>query len=214
MREPSIGAGFARGFVELAVSKGANRNELLRRSGIAPERLDDQDNRVPLAKYIVLMRAGKDPANYPALALHFGESYDMEELSIVGLIAGACENVAEAMMQINRYAGLIVEFDGAAPRDRLVISREDGQLWMIDTRENPNDTPEITESGFARMVSRAHRFGRPDLIKAVHFTHAAPSYRAEYDRVFRVPLVFESDRNALLMNGEEWANLKPLTPPS
>jgi AraC-like DNA-binding protein len=132
----------------------------------------------------------------------------------VGLIAGASENLTEAMTQINRYARLVVEFDNGAARDRLVIAREGGTFWMIDTRENPDDSPEITESAFARMMSRARRFGRADIIQAVHFTHSAPAYHAEYDRIFQMPLVFESDRNALLINGEEWANIKPPSQPS
>jgi hypothetical protein len=32
------------------------------------------------------MRAGKELANGPSLALHFGEAFDIAELSIVGLI--------------------------------------------------------------------------------------------------------------------------------
>jgi AraC-like DNA-binding protein len=212
--EPTIGAGFARALLELAVGKGADARELLQRSGIDPAALEDQDNRVPLAAYLRLMRAGKVLAKDPALALHFGEAYGMEELSIVGLVAGACENLAEAMTQVNRYARLVIEFDGAALRDRLVFSREGDDLWMIDTRENPNASPEITESSFARMVSCAHRFGRSDLVKAVHFTHAAPDYRAEYDRIFRVPLVFESERNALVLDSKEWAAIRPPSPPS
>jgi AraC-like DNA-binding protein len=35
-------------------------------------------------------------------------------------------------------------------------------------------------------------------------THAAPPYRAEYDRIFRVPVMFGSDRNALLLSSVEW----------
>lgn len=35
-------------------------------------------------------------------------------------------------------------------------------------------------------------------------THPPPPYRAEYDRILRLPVVFESDRNALLLNDEEW----------
>ena len=34
-------------------------------------------------------------------------------------------------------------------------------------------------------------------VKEVHVTHAAPSYRAEYERIFRAPTVFDSDKNAL-----------------
>ena len=36
--------------------------------------------------------------------------------------------------------------------------------------------------------------------KAIHFTHKEPSYRAEYDRIFRVPLFFGSRMNAILID--------------
>jgi AraC-like DNA-binding protein len=36
-------------------------------------------------------------------------------------------------------------------------------------------------------------------IKAIHFTHEEPSYRAEYDRIFDVPLFFGSHMNAFLI---------------
>ena len=42
---------------------------------------------------------------------------------------------------------------------------------------------------------------RPNTLE-VHVTHAPPSYRAEYDRVFRCPVVFESPRNALRLDRE------------
>jgi AraC-like DNA-binding protein len=46
----------------------------------------------------------------------------------------------------------------------------------------------------------------PDLakrpfLKAIRFTHKEPSYRAEYDRIFGVPIFFESHMNALLIDG-------------
>ena len=36
--------------------------------------------------------------------------------------------------------------------------------------------------------------------KAIRFTHEEPSYRAEYDRIFGVPLFFGSNMNALLLD--------------
>src|SRR5919206_580757 len=86
----------------------------------------------------------------------------------------------------------------------FAVSKDAGRLWVVDTRKNPNDFPELTESTFARMVCSSRRhFGEVPFVKAVHFTHAAPPYRAEYDRIFQVPVVFESDRNAVLTD-EEW----------
>src|SRR6266542_1291066 len=112
---------------------------------------------------------------------------------------------------MNRYARLTVEVDGDG--DRYVLSRNRGQLWMIDTRKNPNDFPELTESGFARMVCMSHRLlGEKQFVNAVHVTHAAPAYRAEYDRIFRVPVVFESDKNALLMDDAMLSYKPPISP--
>lgn len=209
-REPTIGAGFARGLIEAAVARGATRDELLARAKIAPDSVIDQDGRIPFSRYKALMYAGQKLANDPALALHFGEAYDFEELSIVGLIGNSCENLGQAMAQLNRYARLVVEVDGVT-RDRLVFSRDHDGLWIIDTRENPNAFPEMTESAFARIVSSAHRFAKAEL-KAVHFTHKEPTYRAEYDRIFQVPITFESGRNALLMVSDEWMRMKPPVP--
>ena len=198
MPEPTVAAGLVRGLMELAVSKGASREVLAERARIDPEELQDQDNRIPFSKYVALMRAGKELSNDPALALHFGETIDMAEMSIVGLIGRAAETGADGFAQINRYARLVVEVDlGTA--DRFQLTRSAGQLWIVDTRKNPSDFPEMTESTFARMVCASRRSsGETQFAKAVHVTHAAPGHRAEYDRIFRVPVVFESDKNALL----------------
>ncbi len=156
------------------------------------------------------MRAGKELANDPALALHFGEAYDMTELSIVALIGQACETFADAFAQLDRFGRLLIDIEVDDPAGRrLVLSRENGQVWVIDTRKNPNDFPELTESAFARMVPSLRRMGgEKQFVKEVHFTHAAPAYRAEYDRIFQVPIVFESDRNALLMTDDSWLTMK------
>jgi AraC-like DNA-binding protein len=199
----SIAAGFARALVDLAASKGADRGELLARSGIDPARLEDQDNRIPLSNYMNLMRVGKELSGDPALALHFGEAYDMSELSIVGLLGQAAESGGAAFAQLGRYTKLIADIDveGPAGEERLQFERKGNELWLIDKRRNPNDFPEMTESSFARMVTTARRNGNGKMIIAVHVTHAAPVYRAEYDRIFSVPVTFASDWNGLQVDG-------------
>jgi AraC-like DNA-binding protein len=189
--------------MDLAVSKGADGKTLLEKSGLSLRELEDQDNRIPFEKYVALMRAGQ--AVDPALALHFGEAFEISELSIVGLIGQACETVADAFAQLGRYNRLMIDVEFEGPNDeRLVLARVAGQLWLVDTRRNPNDVPEITESSFARMVCMSRHLGRADIIKEVHVTHAAPAYRAEYDRIFPMPVIFESGKNALLMADDSW----------
>jgi AraC-like DNA-binding protein len=44
-------------------------------------------------------------------------------------------------------------------------------------------------------------------VQAVQVTHPDPGYRAEYDRIFRAPVTFGCERNALRIN-EAWATAR------
>ena len=195
MPELTVAAGLARGFIEVAISKGATEEALLARAGLAREVLDDQDNRIPFPKYVALMRAGKDLCSDPALGLHFGELNDLARVSVVGLIGYASDTILEAMQQMNRYGRLVIEFDGGP--DRFRIAQEMGGLWLVDNRENANLFPELTESTFARLVCGAHRFGFRPLVKQIHVTHPDPGYAHEYQRIFGVPVTFGAQWNAM-----------------
>lgn len=210
MSELTVAASGVRALIDFAVSRGANRCVLAERSKIDLAQLEDRDNRIPFAKYVALMRAGQELCNDPALSLHFGESVDVSEISFTHQIGA--RSVPEAFAVMNRYARLTVEVD-VAGSERYMLSRTGGQVWMIDTRANANDFPELTESSFARMICSMRRFlGDIKLVKAVHFTHAAPSYRAEYDRIFRVPVIFESDKNAFMLDDASLSFRPPVVP--
>src|SRR5262249_12909798 len=155
------------------------------------------------------MRAGQELCRDPALALHFGESVPASEFSLGSQVGAFSETMEQGLALFNRYAPLTIEVDIVGSGDRFQFERGDGQVWIIDTRAIPNEFPELTESAFARMISTSRQFfAEMSFLKAVHVTHPAPPYRAEYDRIFRVPVKFESDKNALLAD-DSWMNWKP-----
>lgn len=198
-RRASVAAGVARSLFSFAVARGAPGEQLLARSGIDAADLEDQDNRIAFEKYVSLMRVSKELCGDPALALHFGEAFDMSEISVVGLIGKSCETLAEGFAQLNRYARLVVEYD-LTTDNRFEMLPDDRGFWVVDTRPDPNDFPEFTESTFARMASSSSRLGAASLIREVRVTHGEPAYRSEYARIFSAPVRFDSDRNALLMD--------------
>jgi AraC-like DNA-binding protein len=209
----TVAASAVTALMELAVAKGASRGALSARSGIDASALQDPNGRVPFARYVALMRAGQALCDDPALALHFGESVDASEFSLGCTIGGFSDSGVEAFALMNRYARLTVEIDDGRSGDRYVVARERGRLWLLDRRPNPNDFPELTESSFARMVCGVRRaFGENRFVRAVHVTHTAPAYRAEYDRIFRMPVVFGSDRNAFLLTDDGWLHQRPPSP--
>src|SRR5713101_5184075 len=158
MRELTVAAGIVRALLEFAASKGASRETLSQRSRIDPSDLRDRDQRIPFTRYVALMRAGQELCRDPALALHFGECVPISEMSLGCLVGAYSETMAEGLALINRYAPLTVEVDEVGTGDRFVFERGNGQVWIIDTRGNPNEFPELTESGFARMICAGRQF--------------------------------------------------------
>jgi len=212
MRELTVAAGAVAALLEFAVSRGASREALMERSGLDATELADRDLRIPFTKYVLMMRSGQELCGDPALALHFGEAVPLTEFSLGCQVGAYSDSMAEGLALINRYAPLTIDVEVAGGGDRYVYERCEGSVWVIDRRENPNDFPELTESGFARMVCTGRAMpGGKSMLREVHVTHVAPSYRAEYDRIFQVPVIFRSSRNALLSD-DAWMAMMPPSP--
>jgi AraC-like DNA-binding protein len=200
---PTVGAGYAIGLVNYAVSRGADRDALLGAAGLSTADVADLDNRIPLPRYVALIQAGIALLNDPALALRYGEAVRMQEISIVGLICEACETTAEVGIQLNRYGRLVFDEDGDEYSMVRVKQKNDG-FWLQATSRTFNGNYLVMEAEMARLVWNtrimfaAHPDFRTDMFpSAIAFTHPEPSYRAEYDRIFGVPITFGAEWNAL-----------------
>lgn len=200
MSNLTTSAGLVAGLIVFAVERGADRADLMARACVRPADIEDADHRVPFETYMALMRAAQEMCDDPALALHFGEAVDLAELSIVGLIMNASATMADAFTQMQRLGRLTLETEGLSEGPRFELTMRDGQLWMVDTRTNPNAFPELTEGAFARLVCGPRRFLPKPHVLDVHVTHPAPAYRAEYDRIFQCPVTFSSRWNAMRLD--------------
>ncbi len=194
----TVSAGYASALLDLAVSHGAPREALLARAGIAEADLADADTRVPLAAFKTLMRAGKELSGEPTLGLLFGSTARSNDLTIVGLIPHAAPDMPEAFRQMNRYGRLVIDTTAPSDGDRFVITREGSRAFIIDTRKNPNEFPELTESTLGRFIcGTRYFFPNTPLYCSAEVTHAAPAYADAYERIIGVPVTFGTSRNAM-----------------
>jgi AraC-like DNA-binding protein len=205
MPQPMIAAGYPRGLLDFAVSRGADRAALLARADLDEAALAHQDNRVPLANYVAMFEAAADLTGIPAISLEYGKAVRMQEISIVGLIGEACESVLDVPVQINRYASLVVDEErNGEPAVLMRGATRDGGRWIEGPSEIFADHPIIAETEMARLVWNTRAaFANDPAFQAmrypivVHLKRKPPSYAAEYERIFGAPVVFESDWNAM-----------------
>lgn len=206
-----VAATIARAVVEFAVSRGGRRQLLLERAGIDPLDLRDDDHRFPFANYVALLRAGKELCCDPAFALHFGESFDGPDAGFACMTDALSKTMADAFGQSTRAIPAATGTGETVPTERFQFMREGADLWIVDTREN-KECPEATEASFASSICMARRlFPGTRFLIAVRFTHAEPAYRAEYDRIFQMPIAFGSAHNAVLTD-PSWLNQRPQEP--
>lgn len=195
-RRPTVAAGYARGLLELAVSRGGARAELLEATGLSATDLEDQDRRIPLDAYLALMRVAQRLTDDPALALHYGEAVPLADVSVVGLFGQASETALDAFRQLNRYARLVIDPGGEDTGDRFRLIPQSSGLWLVDSWALPRQFPELGETAFSSILRWAREYGDGG-VREVHFQHAAPTYADEYDRIFRVPVTFGRAQNAM-----------------
>ncbi len=200
MSEPTIAAGFAHGLLEFAVSRGASREALLAQSQIRATELADHFNRIPLPRYIALLRAARTLCDDPALALHFGASSNCRDLTLVAMIASSCESVTMAFDLMNRYARISLDVDGIDGPDHFPVEFAREGAWLIDNRQHHGLYPELAETTLARFATNIPLAFGAGAVRAVHFAHVAPAYLAESRAIFGVPVTFGCRRSAILLD--------------
>lgn len=202
----TVAAGFVSGLLEFATSCGADPGQLTAAARIDPDRLGDPDTRVPLDRYVVLMRAAKSATKDTALALKFSENVSVSDMSIVGLIMEASSTMGEAFIQLQRYGRVAAEASSAHEGQQFELVSRGSRLFLVDHRQHPNLFPELTEFTFGSLTCGPRRFLPQPHVLAVHVTHHAPPHAAEYDRVFQCPVHFGSHWNAMQLHPRvgEW----------
>jgi AraC-like DNA-binding protein len=197
----TVSAGYVRALADFAVSKGADRAELLRRSGLSADEIADVDARVAMARYIAMFDAAIALTGDPAIALHYGKAVRMQEISIVGLICEACERTIDVGTQLNRYGRLV--FDQAAGEDFVRGVSDESGVWMVMASNFFHASPYIAEAEMARLVWNTRlmfkdhaEFQSIGFPIEITFMHAKPSYGEAFDQVFQAPVTFGAKRSA------------------
>ncbi|MCT7376341.1 AraC family transcriptional regulator [Chelativorans salis] len=202
----TVAAGIVSGLLEFTTRCGADGSKLIAAAHIDPVRLGDPDARVPLDRYIALMRAAKSATNDTALALKFSENVSVSDMSILGLIMEASATMGEAFIQLQRYSQVAAETSGASEGPQFEVVSRGGRLFMVDHRQHPNLFPELTEFTFGSLTCGPRRFLPRPHVLAVYVTHRAPPHAAEYERVFQCPVHFGCHWNAMQLHPDvaEW----------
>ena len=181
-------------YFDVARFVGLDPLAMLKRARINPAMLGDPDGMLPRSAVNFLLTESAREANCISFGLMMAESRSLAHLGAISLVLRHQETVRGVIQSLSRYQHLMGDTISVTMEDR----GDDIALVM----------------GIAPGVGTIHRQGLELAMgilcraivtvsgerwhpKAVHFTHPAPGDPAVHNRVFRAPLVFNSDFNGM-----------------
>ncbi|HEX2674989.1 MAG TPA: AraC family transcriptional regulator, partial [Polyangiales bacterium] len=166
---------------------------LLARAGLSTLDLIDPEARIPLSIAAEVLRLAES-ATAPGLGLRAAEGARVGDLGIFEHVARTCRTLGEAIETACHYRRLM--YDGADLK--LVLEPDCAKLRyrLRDRIASPITFVEFALT--ACVIASRHALGFDGSPREVRFTHAEPSYAAEYARIFRAPVRFRAAHNEVV----------------
>jgi AraC-like DNA-binding protein len=175
-------------------NEGFDLKTILDRVGIPKSALEDTKARFPKWKFQALWQVASEATGDPAVALRVSTLVKANTLGIIGYLASASESGRNAFELVKGLTPLLwenVECD----------LESDGEVAFIrfSTGSEPKASHFTTEYaiGIAVTMSRVLGAGRSEPLEA-RFSYSAPAYAVEYQRILRLPVLFDAGEDGVL----------------
>lgn len=195
----SVSVAYLQGLLDYLTRRGVDRAKLLERVRLSPSLLAQRDQRIAASTYLELLGHGVRLTGDEQLGLHLGEAVRPGYYGVLGYLIMSCATLADALHRQARYAALVgnlgqVGLDDEPPRAGL--EPQVAHSWQPLL---PQQQRQLSEETLAGWVTFGHWISGLDIPPTeVRFQHAAPADTAEYQRIFRCPVLFDQADNALV----------------
>jgi AraC-like DNA-binding protein len=168
--------------------------ETLSNGGIEIADLADPDARIPHDLAWKLIQVSIEKTGDLELGLHAGQRIEANDWGPMAYAAANCTDIRKAIQYCNRYMKLLDDFG-----DSALIEQDDRATWQFRyaiARPLPAVSDFLVTSGFMAIARFTGRIKPPI---EVHLVHPEPSYTSEYLRVFRAPVRYNCEYNAIVV---------------
>jgi AraC-like DNA-binding protein len=186
-------------FVRMLLSELRQRGlpgaALLEGSSVDAAALANLRATIPTAEWEALVVRAIELTGDPALGIAMGETWSLSMLQVVGQLVVSCRTMREALSLFERYRSLL----GNNSSWQLEERDETAWLYCDHALTDPVAAHVVMEA----VLTLTYRVGRgfsghSVAADEVWFSHAEPTYAAQFARVFACPVRFGQPRNALV----------------
>ena len=190
--------------IDTACARGADRNEMLRPLQGETSILDQPGKRLSMNLMTRLWQHIAEVTADPDLGLHVGEAIRPGSFHILAPVIMNCETLYDTIEMVVRYQSLVSEggvIDCIKAEAGMKLTYTPGSFPIPMTRFQ-------IECIFSGIVTFTRWLLNNDISPCeVNFVHTVPHGHDEYKRIFRCPVVFGHNENAMVI-ASTFLNLK------
>jgi AraC-like DNA-binding protein len=191
----TVSCSYLKCYFDVCVAQGATVEELIPYIPGGVAALQIPTSRFPVESVLNIMTTTERLTGNRAIGLEAGRNFRPEVFEEVGQALMFSKTLRHGSAMLHRYQPLFQQFG------RSYIQTVDGAAWnfwdtYVDDPElyrHVTETTMVSHAQFGRWLSWQHEMP----LQFVHFRHKKPSYHAQYDEIFKCPVLFGQDRNVI-----------------
>lgn len=183
--------------LDAALHLGCDLSGELLRLGITEEQLEQPHARVALRTEQALLHAAVTRTADPLFGLHMGEMIRPRFMGELGYATMSSANLRQALeltIPFQRVTNELMTLDVEREDNRLIL------MWDAVLPDQPDHHHRIEALCAGAVTFGRWITGTSENPESVHFRHAAPDDLAEYQRIFRCPVHFNAEHNAVVLD--------------
>lgn len=193
---PMISVAAATGLLEAIAAAGGNFDVVLNAVHLDRRILGTPDHFMPTSTFAAILNESARVTHDDCFGLHLGERFDPRDIGPLVYVALNSPTIGAGIENVERYLHVYdssAQWSCAVEGDRAYMRFALVALDVKDLRQS-------NEHGMAIILNTLRMMiGSHWAPLEVQFAHAAPEQIVEHHRIFRAPVLFGVDRNALVI---------------
>jgi AraC-like DNA-binding protein len=185
------------GLLEAITAAGGNPDQILQTWGLDRSVFSKSEGFIPCAIFAGILKEAAQSTCDDCFGLHFGESFHPKNIGPLAYVALNSPTIGTGIQNVERYLHV---YDSSA-KWFFTAEGNRGYIRYVLTDLGIDPLRQSNEHGMTIVVNTLRMMvGSQWAPQEVQFAHEAPERTSEHHRIFRSPVVFGCETNALVID--------------
>src|SRR5262245_38161295 len=193
---PTISIAATTGLLEAITASGGNPDQILQAWELDRSVFSKADGFIPCSAFAGILKDTARVLFRSCFGLHFGENFHPKNIGPLAYVALNSPTIGTGIQNVGRYLHV---YDSSA-KWFFTVEGNRGYIRYVLTDIGFEPLRQINEHGMTLIVNTLRMMvGSQWAPQEVQFAHEAPEQTSEHHRIFRAPVVFGCETNALVI---------------